>query len=81
MNAEIDQKRRVALLILTGQHRAHRWQELFPKLGTERIAPNQAIRFHGDVHRRRPCLIGKFLQRAIDMDRRHIAGIGARLYF
>jgi hypothetical protein len=68
-NAEIYQERRLALLVLTGQNRAHGWMKLAIERLAVRIAPNQAVPLYGDVHHRRPGLLRKLRQRTIDVDR------------
>ena len=57
----------------------HRRQKLAVELLAERVAPDQAIRFDGDVDDGRPGMIAELFQRPIDMNCRFIAARCARL--
>ena len=68
-DAEIDQERRALLVILSGQHRAHRGQEFAIEFLAERIAADQAVRLDLDIDDRRPGMAAELRQRPIDVDR------------
>ena len=57
-------------VVVPGQHRGHRGQELAVELLAERIAADQPVGLDLDIDERRPGLVAELRQRAVEMRRR-----------
>ena len=68
-DAEIDLKGILPVLILAGQERSQRRQELALQHLAEQITAHQAVRLDPDIDDRGPGLLAEFRQRTIYMDR------------